>query len=162
MSHPRRRRNERPVKAATLNLVSLMDIFTILVFFLMVNSSDVEVLETASDLKLPDSVSEQRPEERITITISDVSLIVQGREVATIADVLASELPLIEGLSQELNYQAQRKSVDMDVFEGAVTILGDQKLPYEVLKRVMYTCQQSSYTRIALGVNRLEKSGGEA
>ena len=39
----------------TLNLVSLMDIFTILVFFLLVNSSDVQTLPNAKDLQLPES-----------------------------------------------------------------------------------------------------------
>ncbi|MGK0261262.1 MAG: biopolymer transport protein ExbD, partial [Candidatus Azotimanducaceae bacterium] len=58
----RRSRGRGKGKTATLNLVSLMDIFTILVFFLMVNSSEVEVLQTSSDIKLPDSTSEQRPE----------------------------------------------------------------------------------------------------
>ena len=57
-------------KAGALNLVSLMDIFTILVFFLMVNSSEVEVLQTSSKIKLPDSTSEQRPENQLVISIS--------------------------------------------------------------------------------------------
>ena len=44
----RRGAQKKHSKTATLNLVSLMDIFTILVFFLMVNSSEVEVLQTRS------------------------------------------------------------------------------------------------------------------
>ena len=50
----RRSRQVRGKKSAALNLVSLMDIFTILVFFLMVNSSEVEVLQSSSKIKLPD------------------------------------------------------------------------------------------------------------
>ena len=76
-------------KTATLNLVSLMDIFTILVFFLMINSSEVEVLQTGSDIKLPDSTSEKQPDNRLVISVSHDDLIVQGRAVADIAEVAA-------------------------------------------------------------------------
>ena len=66
----RRKLQKRGRKTASLNLVSLMDIFTILVFFLMVNSSEVDVIQTNSKIKLPDSTSEQRPENRIVISVS--------------------------------------------------------------------------------------------
>ena len=48
--------HKRHGKNVGLNLVSLMDIFTILVFFLLVNSSDVETLPNAKDLQLPESI----------------------------------------------------------------------------------------------------------
>ena len=50
------RRNVRGKKSVTLNLVSLMDIFTILVFFLLVNSGQVETLPNARDITLPESI----------------------------------------------------------------------------------------------------------
>ena len=45
-------------RGGTLNLVSLMDIFTILVFFLLVNSAAVEVLPTPQAMTLPNSSAE--------------------------------------------------------------------------------------------------------
>jgi biopolymer transport protein ExbD len=54
--------HRRMQQNSKLNLVSLMDIFTILVFFLMVNSGDVEILQSDKDITLPDSVSEQKPD----------------------------------------------------------------------------------------------------
>ena len=36
-----------------MNLTSLMDVFTILVFFLLVNSASTEVLETPKQITLP-------------------------------------------------------------------------------------------------------------
>ena len=148
-------------KPASLNLVSLMDIFTILVFFLMVNSSQVEVLETTSAIKLPDSVALDSPEDRLSILLSADDLVVQGRSVGRVEDIMASPDLLIAGLKTELDYQVERRRARLapgDMFEGAVTIMGDRELPYELLKRVMLTCQQSSFTRIALAVNRV---GGE-
>ncbi|MCB1691578.1 MAG: biopolymer transporter ExbD [Pseudomonadales bacterium] len=155
----KRRAREEGTRPASLNLVSLMDIFTILVFFLMVNSSDVEVLDTTSAIKLPDSLASERPEERIAIQVSADDVIVQGRKVASVADVMASKDLIIAGLSEELSYQAEKRRTRLaepSAFEGAVTIMGDRELPYELLKRVMLTCQQASFTHIALAVNRIE------
>lgn len=153
-----RRRGQAQKKPATLNLVSLMDIFTILVFFLMVNSSDVEVLETTSDIKLPDSVSETRPEDRLSILLSGEDLIVQGRRIASVAELLAQPGATIVPLAEELAHQSTRRRAllaEPEAFSGAVTIMGDRALPYALLKRVMLTCQQNDFTRIALAVNRI-------
>ena len=158
-------RDRASQKPATLNLVSLMDIFTILVFFLMVNSSEVEVIEANNAIKLPDSSAQDKPEKRLAILINADDLLVQGRKVASVSDVLASDAPTIDGLSSELDHQAMRRQATMtdpSKFEGAITIIGDRDLPYKLLKRVMLTCQASSFTHIALAVNRVEKGGDGA
>ncbi|MEM6708616.1 MAG: biopolymer transporter ExbD [Pseudomonadota bacterium] len=153
--HQRNRRDKQRQKPAALNLVSLMDIFTILVFFLMVNSSEVEVLQTSSDIKLPDSTSEQRPENRLTVSVSADDIVVQGRAVARVDELRDSEEPMIDGLREELIYQAERKG---EVPEGGfqVTIMGDQALPYWLLKKIMLTCQDVDFARISLAVNKVE------
>lgn len=150
----KRRQRQSKKKAAGLNLVSLMDIFTILVFFLMVNSSEVEVLQTSSDIELPDSTSEQRPENQLVITVSADDLIVQGRPVAKIQDILGDTEPLIAGLHSELEYQAERRG---ELPEGGheVTVMGDKALPYWLLKRILYTCQTTDFAQISLAVNKL-------
>ncbi len=74
---------------AALNLVSLMDIFTILVFFLLVNSSEVETLPKSKDLQLPESIAEKKPEESVVILIGEEDILVQGAPVAKVADVFA-------------------------------------------------------------------------
>ena len=97
--HTRRRQQQKKSKkVATLNLVSLMDIFTILVFFLMVNSSEVEVLETQSDIKLPDSTSEQRPDNRLVISINADDLIVQGKSIVSVGTLGSAEDAVIPAL----------------------------------------------------------------
>ena len=147
-------------KSGALNLVSLMDIFTILVFFLMVNSSEVEVLQTSSKIKLPDSTSEQRPENRLVISISEEDLVLQGRPVARVADLLDPSVSVIDGLKTELEYQASRKG---EIPEGGfeVTIMGDRELPYWLLKKVMLTCQSTDFAKISLAVNKLQNTDQE-
>jgi biopolymer transport protein TolR len=143
-------------KAGSLNLVSLMDIFTILVFFLMVNSSEVEVLQTSSKIRLPDSTSEQRPENQLTISVNQDDLILQGRRVAGVDELRDSSVSVIDGLKSELEYQAGRKGeIPEEGFE--ITIMGDKALPYWLLKKIMLTCQTTDFARISLAVNKLEE-----
>jgi biopolymer transport protein ExbD len=151
----RRSVQKRTRRAATLNLVSLMDIFTILVFFLMVNSSEVEVLQTSSDIKLPDSTSRDQPDNRLVVSVTEDDILVQGRGVARIADLEGDSTPTIAGLADELEHQSKRKGVMPEVgFE--VTIMGDRSVPYWLLRKVMLTCQTSDFARLTLAVNRIE------
>jgi len=148
----RRRGQERRGKSGTLNLVSLMDIFTILVFFLMVNSSDVEILETSANIRLPESTSTERPEEQLIISVSRENLVVAGEEVARIAELDAAPEDPIAGLAAALTHHAaQQPAIPPDGF--AVTIMGDHELPYWLLKRIMLTCQNADFARISLAVN---------
>jgi len=151
-----RRRKLQKAGASTgkLNLVSLMDIFTILVFFLMVNSSDVKVLQTSADVKLPDSTSQQLPDEQTVITVTDDSIVVMGRKVADVAALVGSGDVAIAGLSEELRYQAGRKGEAPE--DGRkITIMGDKEIPYWLLKKIMLTCTTEDYARISLAVNQM-------
>lgn len=156
--HQQRRISQKKHRrSGALNLVSLMDIFTILVFFLMVNSSEVEVLQTSSKIKLPDSTSEQRPENRLVISISQDDLVLQGRPVARVEELRDPSVSVIDGLKAELEYQAARKG---EIPEGGfeITIMGDRELPYWLLKKVMLTCQTTDFAKISLAVNKLENA----
>jgi biopolymer transport protein ExbD len=151
----RRSKQKNNRRGASLNLVSLMDIFTILVFFLMVNSSEVEVLQSNSDIKLPDSSSEQRPQDRLTISVTANELVLAGRKVADVNELDTGNVSVIEGLKTELEYQAKRKG---EIPEGGfeITIMGDKQLPYWLLKKIMLTCQSTDFARISLAVNQLQ------
>jgi len=141
----------------TLNLVSLMDIFTILVFFLMVNSSDVEILQKDDSVKLPESVAERKPRETIMILINNNEIIVQGRKVVALKD-LDKEQETITELSKELNHHAARAvSTNEQSPDHAVTIMGNHDIPYHLLKKVMATCADASYTDISLAVTKTSR-----
>ncbi len=150
----RRDLQRRHRQGGTLNLVSLMDIFTILVFFLLVNSSEVEVLQSSNNIKLPDSMAEQAPENRLIIMVSQEDVLVQGRRVAEIANLRPSDDGLIAGLKDELSHQAGRRR---QMPEGGyeITIMGDREIPYWLLKRIMMTCQETDFAQISLAVNRI-------
>ncbi|WP_405223054.1 ExbD/TolR family protein [Lentisalinibacter sediminis] len=153
------RRHKRSKGATALNLVSLMDIFTILVFFLLVNSAEVEVLPNAKDLQLPESIAEQRAEETVVILVSETEILVQGTPVITIEEAMARDTSVLEPLKaalQSQNDRVLRKTADAEIAQRAVTIMGDRDIPYRLLKKVMRTCSDADYGRISLAV--LQKS----
>jgi len=142
-----------------LNLVSLMDIFTILVFFLLVNSSDVETLPNAKDLQLPESIAEDKAKETVVILIGETDIIVQGTPVARVADVMSmkgNDIPALRKALLAQNDRVLRRAAQTDISGREVTIMGDKDIPYRLLKKVMATCTRSDYGRISLAV--LQKS----
>lgn len=152
-------RKHKRKKISKLNLVSLMDIFTILVFFLLVNSSDVEVLQTDKSLVLPDSIAEKKPEETLVVMVNQESILVGGRKVADVKAILDGGSSDIEGLKKELEYLASRKpyrDAEAEKLGRDVNIMADKDTPYVLLKRVMATCAKSDYRNIALAVTQVE------
>ena len=147
--------HKRHKRSVGLNLVSLMDIFTILVFFLLVNSSDVEVLPNARDVQLPESIAETKARETVVVLVTDEQLLVQGEVVASVADIMATDELVIPGLKLALENQAGRVLRDVEDPSDEtreVTIMGDREIPYRLLKRVMATCAEANYTQLSLAV----------
>ncbi len=156
------KRHERAKKGGSLNLVSLMDIFTILVFFLLVNSSDVEVLPNAKEIQLPESIAEEKAKETVVILIGDEDIIVQGTPVARVADVMqrgGNTIPELKAALLRQNDRVLRRETADEVANREVTIMGDKDIPYRLLKKVMATCTESDYGRISLAV--LQKSSDQ-
>lgn len=162
--HARRmaRHHKRTKSQPKLNLVSLMDIFTILVFFLLVNSSDVEVLQNNKSIKLPESVADKRPQDNLIVMVSNDEIIINGRLITDIKSAMAIEGEEIAPLKKELEYLASRKpyASEEEQQKGRdVTIMGDAALPYTLLKKIMTTCAQSEYRNISLAVSQIPDDG---
>ncbi|HEX6999205.1 MAG TPA: biopolymer transporter ExbD [Gammaproteobacteria bacterium] len=148
--HHKRRKN-----TVGLNLVSMMDIFTILVFFLLVNSGDVEELSTPNGLELPESIAEEKGRETVVVLVTDEEVLVQGRVVGRVADIMASDAVVIPELKAALERETERTlraDVREDVAGREVTIMGDKEIPYRLLKKVMATCTEADYGRLSLAV----------
>jgi biopolymer transport protein ExbD len=149
------RHHKRFTRTTALNMVSLMDIFTILVFFLLINSSSGEVLPSTKTVKLPESLADKKPKETVTILVNRDSILVQGRKVADVSSTISSPTPMIPALKEELDLQTRAivKRVDpTNPFNGEVTIMGDKEIPYRLLKKIMLTCTMANYGNISLAV----------
>lgn len=150
--------------SSKLNLVSLMDIFTILVFFLLINSDDVEVLQKSEDIELPKSVAEQKPDNTLVITVSANDLLVDSRAIATVNTFLQTEEDATNSLAEELQYRANRAGplTELQQEKGrAVTIMGDANIPYQLLKKIMATCADNDYRDISFAVSQISAKEAE-
>lgn len=158
------RHHKRNKQHASLNMVSLMDIFTILVFFLLVSATDQESLPSLKDIRLPEARAEQKPKENIVIMVSNDNIMLQGKQVTTVKQVMARKGAAIPELQRTLNAVAQdkadRRTDEKDVKKRGVTIMGDKEIPYVLLKRIMLTCAGSDFTNISLAVVKKQAEKG--
>lgn len=150
-----RRMSRNRGKVAKLNLTSLMDVFTILVFFLLFNSGSSEVLEAPKQIALPASSVEEKPRETVVIFVSADEVIVQGKRVARVADILAAKGQNIAAIGLRLA-EIEDNIIGISTRTVAeskeVTILVDRSVPFKVVKKVMSTCTSRGYGRISLAV----------
>lgn len=137
-----------------MNLTSLMDVFTILVFFLLVNSGQSEILDTPKEVKLPESVVESKPKETVVIFVSPEGVVVQGETVISMADLLetsGSIQPVSDRLAA-IKGTIIGRSTQVVAASQEVTVLADKSIPFEVIRRVLSTCTGEGYTNISLAV----------
>ena len=150
-----RRMGRNKKSLAALNLTSLMDVFTILVFFLLFHSSGGEAVEAPKQIKLPDSVVETKPRETVVIMVSPEMVLVQGQAVIKTPELLDEKIETVAGITDRLE-QLQRNVIGIStktvVQSKEVTILADKTIPFSVLKKIMSTCTASGYGRISLAV----------
>lgn len=148
------------MKSPGLNMVPLMDVFTILLFFLLINSTSSDVTEPPKTIKLPASYVESKPRETVAVVVTEDEILVQGESVATTQQVLESTEPEIEAIMLRLLEQQKRVIgiSERTVSDSAeVTVLAHKTIPFEILKKVMSSCTRAGYEKISLAV--IQKSG---
>lgn len=157
----RMERHHKRARPASLHLVSLMDIFTILVFFLLVNQAEVQALDVPKSIQLPEAMAMERPSETVVVSVTPEEILVQGAPVATVAEVDAQQGLVIGPLRDALKRQSDRilrAQAAADIGSREITILGDRTVPYRVLKKVMATCTDADYGRLSLAVVQKEEA----
>lgn len=154
-----KRMSRNRTKITKMNLTSLMDVFTILVFFLLVNSGSVEIMEAPKTVELPESRVESKPRETVVIFISPEEVLVQGRVVARVADIIDGQPNSIEQVTArlaELKEQIVGRTTQVVAESSEVTILADKSVPFMVVKTIMSTCTGQGFERVSLAVIQKE------
>ena len=152
----RAERRMRNTSSVDLNLVSLIDIFTILIFFLLINTGVADVLPSSKAIKLPESTAEKMPRETVVVMVSQSEIVVDGRKVASVDEVTRMEGDLIPGLKAELDLLANRQVIRAEnaAQKKAITIMGDKEIPYRLLRKVMVTCARADFTDVSFAVQQ--------
>ncbi len=156
------RRHKRN-KPATIMLTSMIDIFTVLVFFLIVNSQNQVHLPNNQNMQLPKSNAQDFPKETLTIQITPTDIFVENQHIATVKDVMLDNAGFITALAQELKYRAGKLPPEINaqgVPERSIYILADRHIPYSLLRKIMVTCSLNDFSQISFAVER--KHGGSA
>ncbi len=150
-----KRMSRNRMKITKMNLTSLMDVFTILVFFLLVNSGSVEVMDAPKTITLPESRVDTKPRETVVIIVGVEQVLVQGDVVALVAGILNDEpaaLAPIGSRLAELKQNIIGPSTLAVAGSREVTILADRSVPFIVIKKIMSTCTAEGYENVSLAV----------
>ncbi|MFC6632841.1 ExbD/TolR family protein [Microbulbifer taiwanensis] len=172
-------RSHKRKKTSGMNLTSLMDVFTILVFFLLTNTSSNEALEPPKAITLPDSVVETKPRETVTLMVTDKEILVESTSVIATEEVLSSEENIIEAIKQAMIAELDKALLVANADDAAavageegategelqeqlppeVNILADRTIPFSLLKKVMSSCTDAGYTKVSLAVIQKASQG---
>ena len=144
---------------AQLNLIPMIDILSVLVSFLLVYSTEVEVVQNSKGIEIPQSISEQLPHETVVVMLTRDELFVQGELIGTIAAVKASQDPIIAPLAAALKRPTLigRKMNNRANAEREVTVMADKSLPYAVIKKVLSTCTDAEYGKVSFALMQKDK-----
>ncbi|VAV83615.1 hypothetical protein MNBD_DELTA01-2126 [hydrothermal vent metagenome] len=159
-SSKRRRRNR--VVVATLSLTALMDVFTIILLFLLKSySAEGDIMSIDSKLVLPVSTATEVTRTSLLLQVTPDDIIVEGEKVISVKEASAGKGMLVEPLYEKLNAIAKRteyiaKSNKALNFTGLIVIQGDKRIPFRLLEKVMYTSGQAGYNGISLAVTKRE------
>ncbi len=157
--------DKRSPSTFKIQITSMVDMFVILLVFLLKSYSTSPVNITPSDkLTLPASTSAKDPQDVLKLVVSKVGIFVDDKKIVDlnqgildVKDVDASDTQFIRSLYNELDGQAQKArqiaSVNEEIeFDGKVIMQADRHLPYELLRKVMYTSMMAGYSDVKIAV----------
>ena len=154
------RHHKRAKSQGELNLVSMIDMLTVLVFFLLVyTTNEVEILPSTKDVQLPQSIAEATAREAVVVIVSETEILMNGQSLGKISDILASKELIIPKLKTALQNEVKRSVItdtelteEQRIASREVTIMADKEIPYQLLKRVMATSTAADYGQLSLAV----------
>ena len=142
------------------SLIPMIDMLMILVVYLLVHAADYEILPNTKSIQIPQSISETKPRETVTVLITKNTLFVNGAEVASVAALRSRSEPVIEPLKRVLVAEAGKRMLKDkdDPTSHEVTVLADKDLPYRFIKKVLSTCTAAQYGKVSLAVLERERA----
>lgn len=169
----RKKRIERDAafEIRELNITAMMDMMTIILVFLLKSYSTSSVSMTASqDIKPPISTTRATPKDTVAVTVTPKTILVGEKKVVDLVggQVPPNELtgslvlPLDAALKKEvekLKYIADRNP--NAPFSHELSVIGDRKIPYDLLLKVLYTAGQNELENYRFVVIQKEEATGQ-
>jgi biopolymer transport protein ExbD len=158
----RRAARRRRPSLLVLNITSMLDMFTILIIFLLKSySAEGIILTIPADLHLPQSTTQSAPEPGLVVEVSRNALVVDGRKLdVDLEAVQNSEKLIIDNLYEHLMAKARQYEEIYELnpaeFTGRLVLEGDREIPFRLLKKILYTCGQAGFINQSLAVFQKE------
>jgi biopolymer transport protein ExbD len=151
---------------ADLLITPLVDMFVIIVLFLIANfSATGEVLMMTKDIQLPEAVNVKEMEMHPVVMVSNDQVSISGTIVGRVEDLVKDEYLNIPALEEKLR-DMKKQFEDLhsmaggeDGFKGDVNIQANKEVEFKIIKRVMFSCATAGYNNINFAV--LTKAGTE-
>ncbi len=153
----RLKRMNRPAPVTGLSLTALMDVFIVMVIYLIMNQAIGVDIPPPKNIKIPDSVVETTPRQTILMMVSDKEVIVDGELTVTVAEVLQTRGDTIEAVRERMErikMSTLGLSEESIANSTEVTILADRSVPFKVLKKLMSSSASVGYIKISFAVNK--------
>jgi biopolymer transport protein TolR len=144
---------------AELNLIPMIDILSVMVSFLLVYSTNVEVLQNNKAIEIPQSISEQQPKQTVVVMLTKEELFVQGELIESVAEIRANNGSILAPLRSALKRPTLvgQEVTEKDLADREITVMADKALPYEIIKKVMATCTDADYGKLSFAVLQKDK-----
>ncbi|AKF84009.1 Biopolymer transport protein ExbD [Myxococcus fulvus] len=155
---------------ADLLITPLVDMFVIIVLFLIANfSATGEVLMMTKDIQLPEAVNVAEVEMHPVVMVSGDQVSVSGTIVGRVEDFSKDEYLNIPALEEKLRDMKKQfedlhamANDDANTFKGDINIQAHKDVEYAIIKRVMFSCATAGYNNINFAVMTVAPSDGGA
>ncbi len=144
---------------ANLQLTPMIDMFTILVIYLLQNfSADGDILFMTKDIQLPSITSKLRLERAPVVAVSSDSISLDGTRVLDVADATRDDtwnVPALEEALREKRRVIEQSNLILrgaggEAFKGIINVQADHLMQFKVVKKVMFACNQAGFSNINL------------
>jgi len=158
-----RGRFQRKKENGNLNITSMMDMFTIILVFLLKSySADGSILTNADNLVLPNSASKKKPAEvNLQLAVTQDMILLDNVAVVPTEDarnIPADEAdPIITKLEERLKAcLAQEEEMvrlgALNAVQGKIIVQVDKNIDFDVLFKIMNTCGKNGYNNMNFAV----------
>ena len=144
------------IKGLGINLIPMMDVLCVLVFFLLFHSFNSTLPD--AQLALPASIAEKKPKETVAIVVTPELVMVQGEAVTSTPKLFDENVGIVQEIREQLEqlHHALKTDAATAAVSTEVTLLADKTIPFKVLKKIMSSCTAAGYGNISLAVMQKE------
>lgn len=155
----RKKHFRRKPREMSLQITSMIDVFTILLVFLLKSySTEGHLVHIAEAIRLPTSTASLEVHPAVAVAFNNEALYLDGELlVDDVGPLVASDEMTIEPLRRALEERAARVREIAEknpsvVFTGEIVLQGDREIPFRLLKKIIYTAGQAGYVNQSLAV----------